>query len=158
MLSLLFIFLNFPVGSLLNACDAQKKNTRNMAIVMASSLLLNMILITRWQAAGASATVLATNFLMFVLGVVSVKKIVFYRLRQNLQTFLKALAASLIMGLLIYIGKAYLNIFIVTILGGCVYFYGLFLFGGFSRADIASVAKSLGRRPAAETISSGPGL
>ncbi len=151
-ISLIFIFLNFPIGSLLNACDAQKKNTRNMAIVMTVSLLLNILLIPRWQAAGASATVLMTNALMFMLGISAVKKIVPYRLRKNLKTFGKALAASVVMGLMIYIGNGYLNIFIVTILGGAIYFYGLFLFGGFSRADIKSVMKSFKRREAAAEI------
>lgn len=144
--SLIFIFLNFPIGSLLNACDAQKKNTRNMAIVAAASLALNFALIPYWQAIGASITVLATNFLMFLLGIFSVKKIVAYRLRKNARTFLKAAAASLVMGLLIYLGKSYLNIFIVTILGGLIYFYSLFLFGGFSRADIHSIMKSFKRK------------
>ncbi len=144
-ISLLFIFLNFPIGSLLNACDAQRKNTRNMAIVAVMSVLINLALIPYWQATGASITVLATNFLMFILGVLSVKKIIAYRLRKNLKTFLKVMAASIIMGLIIMVGKAYLNIFIITILGGGIYFGCLYLFGGFSRADIESVAKSFKR-------------
>lgn len=143
--SLLFIFLNFPIGSLLNACDAQRKNTRNMAIVATASVLMNLALIPYWQAAGASITVLATNFLMFVLGVLSVKKIIAYRLRKNLKTFMKALAASVIMGLIIMVGKTHLNIFVITILGGLVYFGCLYFFGGFSREDIKSVAKSFRR-------------
>jgi len=145
--SLLFIFLNFPIGSLLNACDAQKKNTRNMAIVAVASILINLALIPYWQAIGASITVLITNFLMFILGVLAVKRIVAYRLRRNLRVFLKVLAASFIMGLIIIIGKAYLNIFVVTILGGLIYFFCLFLFRGFSRDDIRSVVKSFKRQP-----------
>lgn len=144
-ISLLFIFLNFPIGSLLNACDAQKKNTRNMAIVTTLSILMNLALIPYWKATGASLTVLVTNLIMFILGIISVKKIVVYRLRKNLNTFLKVLAASVIMGLVIYIGKGYLNIFLVTIIGGLIYFYVLFLFKGFSRDDIRSVVKSFQR-------------
>lgn len=144
-ISLFFIFINFPIGSLLNACDAQKKNTRNMAVVATASVLINLILIPYWQAAGASLTVLATNFLMFVLGILAVKKIIAYRLRKNLRTFLKALAASVVMGLIIIIGKLYLNIFIVTILGAAIYFGCLFLLDGFSRDDVKSVIKSFKR-------------
>jgi len=158
-ISLLFIFLNFPIGSLLNACDAQRKNTRNMAIVAVISIAMNLALIPFWQAAGASVTVLVTNFLMFILGVLSVKKIIAYRLRKNLKTFLKVLTASIIMGLIILIGKAYLNIFIITIFGGLIYFGCLFLLGGFSRADIESVVKSFKRREAAEeTVKIEPGV
>ena len=38
-----------------------------------------------------------------------------------------------------------INIFIITILGGGIYFGCLYLFGGFSLADIESVAKSFKR-------------
>lgn len=145
-ISLLFIFLNFPIGSLLNACDAQRKNTRNMAMVTIISITMNLLLIPYWQATGASLTVLATNFLLFILGILSVKKIIPYRLRKNSQTFLKVMAASIIMGLVILAGKAYLNIFVITILGGSIYFGCLFMFGGFSRADIESIIQSFKRK------------
>ena len=159
-ISLLFIFLNFPIGSLLNACDAQRKNTRNMAVTMAASVVLNLIFIPRWQSTGASITVLATNFLMFVLGMFSIRKIIAYRPRKNLKISLKAAAASAVMGLVIMFGKAHLNIFIITILGGCIYFGCLFLFGGFTKADIESVARSfkLKREATQEIEKTEPGI
>lgn len=145
-ISLLFIFLNFPIGSLLNACDAQKKNTRNMAVATVISIAMNLALIPYWQATGASLTVLATNFLLFILGVLSVKEIIPYRLRKNSRTFFKVMAASIIMGLVILFGKAYLNIFVITILGGSIYFGCLFLLGGFSSADVKSIIQSFKRK------------
>lgn len=141
-IALFFIFVNFPIGSLLNACDAQKKNTRNMAIVTALSVLLNLALIPRWQAVGASVTVLVTNALMFVLGLNCVHKIIDYRVRKNLLVFLKAAAASLIMGAVVFFIRPYLNIFLAAGLGAALYFLILFLLSGFSRADINSVRAS----------------
>jgi O-antigen/teichoic acid export membrane protein len=145
-ISLFFIFVNFPIGSLLNACDAQKKNTRNMAIIVVVSILINLLLIPRWQALGASVTVLTTSFLMFILGMREVKKIIAYQAKKNLLAFFKALLASLIMGAIIFFGRDYLNIFIVTIIGGITYFVFLFILGGFKRADILSVYASF-RKP-----------
>ena len=154
-ISLFFIFVNFPIGSLLNACDAQRKNTKNMGVVAIVSILLNFILIPQWQAAGASVTVLITNFLMFILGLYQVRKIIVYKARKNILTFMKVALASLIMGIIIGLGKAYLNIFVTTILGGIVYFIFLFILGGFSRADILSVYQSFRRVDASpEKISS----
>lgn len=142
MVSLVFIFLNFPIGSLLNACDRQRRNTFNMAIVTALSVLLNFIFIPRWQAIGASLTVLITNALMFALGIYWVKKIIVYRFYKNFLVFFKVLVSSAVMGLVVLGGKQYLNIFIITALGAAAYFSSLFLMGGFKSEDLKSVWRS----------------
>ena len=46
------------------------------------------------------------------------------------------------MGLSIFWGQNYFNIFIVAILGGAIYFTVLFILGGFKRADIISIYQS----------------
>ena len=141
-ISLFFIFVNFPIGSLLNACDSQRKNTRNMAVVTVLSILMNLILIPRWQAVGASFTVLITSALMFFLGLFCVRKIIGRLPRKSLLIFFKSLLASLIMGLLVVIGRAHINIFIITAAGALIYFTFLFFLGGFTRYDIQSVFQS----------------
>lgn len=143
--SLLFIFINFPIGSLLNACDKQRKNTLNMGIVMVSSIVLNLILIPYFKATGASITVLLTNALMTSLGFIWVKKIIPYHFTKNIKIFLKVLLSSLIMGIIIFFGKNYLNVFVATLFGGFVYFISLFILGGFKKADLLSVFKSFKR-------------
>lgn len=144
-ISLFFIFINFPIGSLLNACDKQGKNTLNMAIVTIISVALNFLLIPQLQAVGASITVLVTNILMFVLGIFWIKKIIVYRARKNWLILGKVLLASAIMGLVIMAGKTYLNVFLVTVLGGLIYFAFLYILGGFKKADILSVYQSFKR-------------
>ena len=146
-LSLFFIFLNFPIGSLLNACDAQRRNTWNMGLVTFLSVVLNFLLIPQWQAVGASLTVLATNALMFALGLQAVRQIIVYRARRNLAVFMKVLAAATLMGISVYFGGRYLNIFAVTLAGGILYFGFLFLLGGFTRADVLGVYQSFRRAP-----------
>ncbi|MFA5131167.1 MAG: flippase [Patescibacteria group bacterium] len=144
-ISLFFIFVNFPIGSLLNACDRQQKNTFNMGLVMVASVVLNLLLIPHWQAVGASITVLATNALMFVLGIYWVRKIIPYRARKNIIVFAKVLLASVVMGMIIYLGKTYLNVFVATLIGAALYFGILLLLGGFKREDIMSVVHSFKR-------------
>jgi len=141
-ISLFFIFINFPIGSLLNACDKQRKNTFNMGIVTAASIVLNLLLIPHWQAVGASFTVLITNALMFILGIVTVKKIIVYRSDKNIKIFLKVLFSSVVMGLIIFFGKTYLNVFVATICGAFIYFSLLLSLGGFKKADLTSVLQS----------------
>ncbi|MCX6797641.1 MAG: flippase [Candidatus Falkowbacteria bacterium] len=141
-ISLLFIFINFPIGSLLNACDRQRRNTFNMVIVTIVSVVLNIILIPYYKAVGASLTVLLTNILMFILGISQVRKIIAYKSRQNLIVSAKALLAAVLMGLVVYYGKNYLPLLLATSLGGVLYFVFLYVLRGFTKEDILSIGKS----------------
>ena len=138
-LALFFIFVNFPIGSLLNACDRQRKNLLFMAIITSVSVTANFLLIPRFQAIGASITVLFTNAIMFVLGILEARKIIAYSPRKNLTTLGKALWAAAVMGTIVYYGKNYLPIIAATVLGGTLYFIFLYLVGGFTKQDIKSV-------------------
>jgi len=146
MTSLLFIFLNFPIGSLLNACDKQKINTRNMGIGLVVSIILNLILIPRFQAVGASITVLFTNFIMFAIGIFYIPKIIKIRPWKIISVFIKAVLSTCVMAFLILFLKQELNIFIVVALSGIFYFIMLFLFRGFKKEDIDSIYKSFCRK------------
>src|SRR3989339_210083 len=53
-LALPFLFLNFPIGALLNACDKQKVNTRNMGITFIFNIKLKIILILKFKVGGVS--------------------------------------------------------------------------------------------------------
>lgn len=141
-LALFFIFLNFPVGSLLNACDRQKRNTLNMGIATALSIALNLIFIPLWQALGASLTVLISNAIMFFLGIFSIGSLITYRPYENLRVLFKSLFAAVIMGLLIFFSKETLPLLFSVALGAFLYFLTLYLVGGFKKADIISIIKS----------------
>lgn len=142
MVALFFMFINFPIGALLNACDRQKRNTLNMGIVTVFSVVLNLILIPRFQAVGASITVLLSSLLMFILGLTAINQIIDYRPFKNLLVLLKSLVAAGIMGALIFFGKEYIHILILIPTGGILYFYFLYLLGGFKKDDVSSVLKS----------------
>jgi O-antigen/teichoic acid export membrane protein len=140
--SLLFVFINFPIGSLLNACDKQKINTINMIIVTITSIILNLILISKFKTIGASITVLITNILMFILGIYHVSKTIAYRQKKVILTFLKVLLSSLIMALAVFYLKNYLNVFLVVLIGGIIYFFALLSFKGVKREDFLSIYNS----------------
>lgn len=143
MLSLPFLFINFPIGSLMNACDRQKRNTIHMALVLVLSVLLNLVLIPKYQAIGASITVLISNFFMFILGIVVVPSIAKIRLKKVLPTLFKALVAVLAMFSFAYYMKENIFIFINITISAIIYVGTLFVLKGFSKDDIGSVLKSL---------------
>lgn len=141
-LALFFIFLNYPIGSLLNACDSQKQNTRNMIITAIFSIILNIILIPRYQVMGAVVTVLMSNSLMFALGVYSVFSLIKYNFKENLSVLLKSLIAALVMGFIITLVKPTLSLLLIIPISGVVYLALLYLLGGIRREDVASILNS----------------
>jgi O-antigen/teichoic acid export membrane protein len=153
MIALIFIFLNFPIGSLLNACDRQAINTRNMGIALVSSLALNFVLIPFFQknygngAIGAGITVVFTNFLMFALGLYYVPQILDWsrRRRQIFSIVWRVLLSVTVMSALVIWLKIFINVFAVIIIGAFVYGGIMFLIGGIKMADIQSVLGSLRR-------------
>lgn len=144
--ALVFIFLNFAIGALLNACDQQRANTRNMIIVTLASVALNLALIPRFQAVGASATVLLTSALMFVLGLRLVPAIAAYDRRKVLAMAGKIGLAAVLMGGLSAWLKSYLNVFVVVVLSGAAYFGLLFAVRAFRKEDILSIIASFKRK------------
>ena len=144
-LALFFIFVNFPIGSLLNACDRQRRNLSFMIAVTIISVSANFLLIPKYGAIGASITVLGTNAIMFILGMIETKRIIAYSPRKNLVTLGKSLWAAAVMGTIVYYGKNYLPIIVATTLGGLLYFIFLYLVGGFKKQDIISVYSSFKR-------------
>ena len=141
-LALIFIFLNFPVGSLLNAANRQARNTRNMFITLLVAIILNLLFIPRWQALGASLVVLISNALMLILGLIELRKIVSYSWRDNFKVFIRIIFSALLMGLFLSIFKEQVNLFLLIIIAGLVYFFILFLVGGIKKADLDYILKS----------------
>lgn len=151
--ALVFLFLNFALGALLNACDQQKANTRNMIIVTLASAALNLALIPKYQAVGASVAVLATNILMFVLGIRLIPAITDYNRRKIATMAGKVLLASAVMGGLSTLLKNYLNVFLVVAISGAAYFALLFVVRAFRKEDLLSIAASFRRGGNQETNS-----
>jgi len=145
MAAVIFMFLNFPVGSLLNACDRQKTNTVNIGIVLMASVILNLILIPRYQATGASLTVLLTNLLMFVLGMWAVPQIIRYDYKKIIVMLIKSFLAVAVMGAVGYYLKNQVNLILTVILAGLSYFIALYIFKGFSKADLVSIYQSFNK-------------
>lgn len=143
MASLPFMFLGFPVGSLLNACDQQKRNTWNIAITSIVSAVLNFILIPRFGVLGACFTNLVTSILMLALGWWVAARITVIRPKVFVLMFLRVFAAGIVMGLIVYAMRDFLPTAVAIILGAAAYVGGLYLFRGFSRADITSIIGSL---------------
>lgn len=148
MISVVFSFLLFAVGSLLNACDRQKSNTRIMALATAISVIMNLLLIPHFKAVGASITAAFTNFLMLTLGLAIVPQIMKYNYYKIIKIFLKTLLASSLMSLLALYLKNQVNIFLVVALSATAYLIMLLLLGSLKKEDLLSVWQSFKNKTA----------
>jgi len=155
MIGLIVIFLNFPVGAFLNACNKQVVNTINMSITVVVNIILNIVLIKYYSFSGAAAAALISGFLLFFLGLRWVGKIIDYNKKLLIKTLGKCILAAGIMSAALYYIKANLDITInlnssaiaqnigalltlgvYIIIGALIYFVVMYLIKGFTKNDI----------------------
>lgn len=146
-LSVLFIFINFPIGSLLNACDRQKANTRNMAIVTILSVVLNLALIPHFRAIGASLTVLVTNALMTALGLFLARRIIPFDQGKLIAAGAKILFSATAMGAAAWFLKDLIGVWATIPVGAIIYAALILSFKTVSRDEIRHIFNSIRRQP-----------
>ena len=137
--SLVFLFLTFPNGALLNAVGKQLKNTTFMGIVVVVNVLLNMWLIPQYTMTGAAIASLISTSTLFILGFIAVHKIIRFSFWKLLYTLFVLVVSAWVMVAV----AVYLQLFIHWILAGVisvvVYVSVAWLLGGISKADMALI-------------------
>jgi len=145
MLSLLFVFLCFPIGALLNACHRQTRHTVNLGLVAVFSVLANFILIPFFSYNGSAWANLLSYALLFVLGIIVVDSIIKYDKKFLLISFVKILVSSLVMFLIIDYAKSQWHFIVAIIAGGAIYLVAAYLLGLYRLNSIKDLAKDLKR-------------
>lgn len=125
-ISLVFSFVSFPIGSLLNACNKQNIQTSITGIILAINLILNLFLIPRFSAVGASITALVCNILLAVLGYIFSAKTINLPQLQILKLFAKALICAIAMGAVLFFIDPNASIIAKIFLGATVYVLMIF--------------------------------
>lgn len=149
--SLPFLFLNFPLGSLLNACDRQNRNTAHIGIVMVINAILNIILIPRFSYIGAAIASSVSTVIMFGLQLYVAKQIISINYRYLILKFLAIISASIIMYLGVIYLLPYLHFIYLIPIGSLIYFIILFLLKGFNKEDLIDVKQSFKKSPALQS-------
>ena len=133
MVALFFVFLGNLFGNAVIALDKQKKMVYVYGVGVFISVVFNLIFIPQYSYLATSVVTLVTeiavNSIMFFI---ILKEIKYWPLDGR---FLKASAASLIMGVLMYFNLDQ-NIFILVFLGVIVYSVTLFFLKGISKEEI----------------------
>jgi O-antigen/teichoic acid export membrane protein len=141
--SLVPMFLNYPAGSILNACDKQAHNTFNMGVTMVLNIILNLILIPHYQHYGAALAALLSLSLLFILNLISVPAIIKYDQLYLIKKSVKTLISSILMAAVILMLKNYLNFIFLIIIGAIVYLLVMYLIKGFTKQNIVYLLQAI---------------
>ncbi len=118
---LLPIFLDFPVGSLLNATGRQITKTAIMGVTMVVNFAANMVLIRTLGIVGASVAALISFVTMFGLGVFMLRRQIHVSFREWIQTIGGFLLAGIVMMIVVLFAKMIMP-WMVTIPVGALVF------------------------------------
>ena len=150
---LIFVFLNFPLGALMNSCDKQVTNTVLVGIVMVINIVANLIVIPIYSYIGAAVVFLFSHSLLFILSLIIARKIIPYSRRYLLTTFAKTILASVLMTIIVLSLKQYIHFSILILIGGAFYLTFMYMIRAFSKDDIAFLVNIFKKKKPEEVVS-----
>ena len=101
-LSMLFGFIDFPIGSLLNAAHKQHLQTASMFITLVVNLVLNLILIPRYGALGATVAAVAGQTVLFASGMFFARHTIVWDLSSLFSRIGRVMMSGVLLGFVIY--------------------------------------------------------
>jgi len=143
---LVFVFLNFPLGALLNGCDKQVMNTKLVGIVLLLNVVLNLIFIPKYQYIGAAYIFLFSHGLLFLMSLFVAKKIIPYSKKKLILVFLRTIVSAVVMAVIVFVLKNYISVFAAIIPAAIVYIVMLYLLKGFTKDDVIYIRKAIIKR------------
>jgi O-antigen/teichoic acid export membrane protein len=144
--SLIFAFLYWPAGSLLNACDRQGRNTVILGVTMVSNLLLNVWLIPRHGAVGAAVAALVGNFVLWAGAMRAAEGVAAYDLPGLLRTAAKVTFAATFMGTSVHLLQPFTPLLALIPAGALIYALVLLGVGGVTPGEAKALMDAFLRR------------
>jgi O-antigen/teichoic acid export membrane protein len=157
-LSLPVIFMNFPVGTLLNAANRTRLNTISMGVTVLVNISLNVFLIQSFSYLGSAFATFISGITLFALGMYWTRRVISIPWRSLISRFFRVYAAAILGGLIIYPLR---NSFSIQIMGRdaevvifgvlffIIYLVGLLIFKGMRREEFIALKRTFLRRSSA---------
>ncbi len=143
---LLPIFLDFPIGSLLNATRRQHIKTAIMGSVMVINVMANLILIPILGIAGACVAALISFIFMFAAGWYFAAPIASLKFVELIKSVGGFYLSGLVMALVVFAVKSHVPFVASMIIGGLVYVVCIFASRAFTVDHLHSFRQILRRR------------
>ena len=144
--TLIFIFLDFPVGSLLNGTDRQTTQTTIMGVSTVISVLLNLVLIPMFGIMGAVVAALCSHGVLFVSGLAAANKFLEWPFARMLGLWLRIGVSAAGMGLAVAAAAGHLPLVGALALGILLYPLLILLTRAFRVSDIKELMSIVLRR------------
>ncbi len=141
--ALIFIFLDFPIGSLLNATNRQATKTAIMGVTMIINVVANILLIPTYGAVGASIAGLISFIFLFAAGWFFATRVLPLRLMDLAKTTWGIWLSGLVMTAVVLATKSSIHFLLAIALGAVVYIVGLFLTRAVTGDQLKSIKKLL---------------
>jgi len=143
--SLIFSFVSFPIGAFLNACNKQVTQTTIVGIVLVVNVVLNILLIPRFNVVGASIAALVGNIVLTLLGYIMVPMVTKISHSFIFKALFQIVISVSVMGVFVWFINGLANFTIAILAGVVVYPVMLFVTRAVTREQLAE-ALALVRR------------
>ncbi len=148
MCSLVFAFLYWPSGSMLNACDRQAKNTWVMGTTMLINMMANALLIPKFGAVGAAVAALIGNAVLSGGAWWQTRSLVVVDWRAWVWRALRVVLAAVAMGLMAKSLVGVMPLVVIILLAAVVYAGLLFASGAMTWLEVKQIAQTFFARKA----------
>ncbi len=138
---LIFSFLTFPLGALLNACNKQHIQTGIIACALVLNVILNIILIPAYSIIGAALAALLGNIFFVVCGLFAARTLARGWFIQAYTSLGGITLSGIIMGGVVWYSTHYIHFILSIGLGALVYVGCLFLFHIVSIASLKQMLR-----------------
>lgn len=145
-ITLIAVFLDFPLGSMLNATGRQMTQTKLMGLAMIVSVGMNLVLIPRFSFMGAVWASLVSHFVLFIGGYIAVNRFLEWPYKKFLKDVSRIVFSAAVMGIVVMVVKDQLPLPIAIISGGITYFVIGLLSGAFGVKEIREILATLKRK------------
>ncbi len=142
-ISLIFVFLTYINGALLNAIDKQKLNTLIIGSALFISIALNLILLPRYGIVGSAITVLVTSIWLAKIGYISCNKYLNLKHQIIFKYFNQSFWPAVLMTIVVYVLSTRINFLITIPVGALVYMSFAFLTGALSKNILINVKNKI---------------
>jgi len=143
MIGVVFGFLSFPIGALLNACNKQVTQTVIVGGAMCVSVVLNVMFIPLFGISGAAMAVVATQIFLVVFGYFVVPKIASVRHGYLAGMVTKIGLACAVMGFFVMFTTTYTHFIFAILVGVVVYPVMLFVTRTLSKEQVGELKNLL---------------
>jgi O-antigen/teichoic acid export membrane protein len=156
MISLIFAYLYWPAGSLLNASDRQAKNTMVMGTTMVVNIILNLLLVPHFEAVGAAMAALAGNATLFFGAFIAARKVTPFDTAAFLSSVLRISASAVAMWAVLWALLPYAHFVLLIPVGVVVYVSMIFVTKGLTLHEMRTFVHILLRKGAVSDIVAQP--